>query len=78
MLDLMQDQFHWFGMMRDAKAQIVGCDHYLQFTHKCQKRALENIQATHLLRSVHLDYLTTATTEGGKDVHISVIMDHFM
>ena len=39
---------------------------------------MENIQATHPLQLVHLDYLTIETTEGCKDVHILIITDHFM
>ena len=38
---------------------------------------MENVQATHSLHLVQLDYLTIKETESGKDVHISVIMDHF-
>ena len=39
---------------------------------------MENIQATHLLQLVYLDYLTIKVTEGGKDVHMLIITDHFM
>ena len=39
---------------------------------------MENIQATCPLQLVHLDYMTIETTGGGKDVHILIIMDHFM
>ena len=45
---------------------------------KPQKVAMENIQATHLLQLVHLDYLMIRVTKGGKDVHMLVILDHFM
>ena len=38
---------------------------------------MENIQATCPLQLVQLDYLTIEMTEGGKDVHILIIMDHF-
>ena len=39
---------------------------------------MENIQTTHLLQLVHLDYLMIEATEGGKDVHVLIITDHFM
>ena len=39
---------------------------------------MENIQATHPLQLVHLDYLTIEVTEGGKDVHVLIIKYHFM
>ena len=39
---------------------------------------MENIQDTYPLQLVHLDYLTTERTEGGKDVHVLIITDHFL
>ena len=39
---------------------------------------MENIQATHRLHLVHLDNIMIKVAEGGKDVHVLVIMDHFM
>ena len=33
---------------------------------------------THPLQLVHLDCLTVKVTEGGKNVHVLVITDHFM
>ena len=38
---------------------------------------MENILATHSLHGVHLGYLTIRVTEGGKDVHVLIIADHF-
>ena len=38
---------------------------------------MENIPATHPLQHIHLDYITIKAIEGGKDVHILVITDHF-
>ena len=38
---------------------------------------MENIQATHPLQLVHLDYLTIVVTEGRKDIHVLIITDHF-
>ena len=40
--------------------------------------ALENIQAMLPLQLIHLDYLTIEVTEGGKDVNVLIITDHFM
>ena len=39
---------------------------------------MENIQATHLLQLLPLDYLMIEVTEGGMDVHVLIITDHFM
>ena len=38
---------------------------------------LENIQTAHPLQLGHLDYLTIEATQGGKDVHVLIITDHF-
>ena len=38
---------------------------------------MENVDATYPMELVHMDYLTIEATEGGKDVHILVITDHF-
>ena len=43
-----------------------------------EKAAMENIQTTHPLELIHLDFLTNEATESGKDGHLLVIMDHFM
>ena len=42
-----------------------------------EKAPMENIDATYLMELVHMDYLTIEVNEGGKDVHILVITDHF-
>ena len=39
---------------------------------------MKNIQATHFLQLIHLDYLRDEVTESGKDVHLLIITDHFM
>ena len=39
---------------------------------------MTNIQATHPLQLVWLDNCMIEVTEGGKDVHMLIITDHFM
>ena len=39
---------------------------------------MKNRQATYPLQLVHLVYLTIEMTEGGKDVHVLIITDHFV
>ena len=39
---------------------------------------METIDAMYPMEVVHMDYLTIEANEGGKDVHILVITDHFM
>ena len=38
---------------------------------------MENVDATHPMELVLMDYLIIKVNEGGKDVHILVITDHF-
>ena len=38
---------------------------------------MENVDATYPMELVHMDYLMIKANEGGKDVHILVITDHF-
>ena len=38
---------------------------------------MENVDATYPMELVYIDYLTIKANEGGKDVHILVITDHF-
>ena len=38
---------------------------------------MDKIDATYPMELVHMDYLTIEANEGGKDVHILVITDHF-
>ena len=38
---------------------------------------MKNVNATYPMELVHMDYLTIEATEGGKDVHILVITNHF-
>ena len=56
--------------------QIVTDTSILKTTRK--HPSIENIQATHLLELVHLDYHKIEVTEGGKNVYVLVFMDHFM
>ena len=38
---------------------------------------MENVDATYPMELVNMDYLTFKENEGGKDVHILVITNHF-
>ena len=41
------------------------------------KAPMENVDATYPMELVHMDYLTIEANEGGKDIHVLVITDHF-
>ena len=45
--------------------------------HLLTEHPWENVNATYSMELVHMDYLTIEATEGGKDVHIFVLTDHF-
>ena len=55
--------------------QIVSNAFNSKVYHKAE---MENIQAIYPLQLVHLDYLAIETTDGGKDVHVLIITNHFM
>ena len=38
---------------------------------------MDNVTTTYPMELVHMDYLTIEAMEGGKDIHILVITDHF-
>ena len=69
---------YWPGMTKDVELHIVRCDQCIQFKSKPQRPVVENIQATHPLQSVLLDYITIEATEGRNDVHMLIITDHFV
>ena len=76
-LDLLRDQFYWPGMTEDATRHIQHCEQCLQFKASPDRAPMENVDATYPMELVHMDYLTIEATEGGKDIHILVITDHF-
>ena len=75
-LDLLRDQFYW-PCMTDVTRHIRQCERCLQFKASPDRAPMENVSATYPMELVHMDYLTIEANEGGKDVHILVITDHF-
>ena len=67
-LDLLRDQFYWLGMT---------CERCLQFKASPNRAPMESVYATYPMELVHMEYLTIKANEGGKDVNILVITDHF-
>ena len=66
-----------FLLVRDATKHIKQCEKCLKFKPLPEETPMENIDATYPMESVHMDYLMIEANEGGKDVHILVITDHF-
>ena len=76
-LDLLRDQFYWPGMMKDAIRHIRQCERSLRFKASPDRAPMKNVDATYPIELVYMDYLTIKANEGGKDVHILVINNHF-
>ena len=76
-LDLLRHQFYWPGMTEDTTRHMQHCKRYLQFKASPDRAPMENVDAPYPMELVHMDYLTIEAKEGGKDVHILVITDHF-
>ena len=64
-------------MTEDATRHIQHCKRCLQFKAFPDRAPMENVVATYPMELVHMDYLTIEATEGGRDIHILVITDHF-
>ena len=76
-IGLLREHFYWPGMMEDMTRHIKQCERYLRFKAVPDKAPMENVDATYPMELVHMDYLMIEGNEGGKDVHILVITDHF-
>ena len=64
-------------MLNDTIKHIKQCERCLKCKALPEKAPMENIDATYLTELIHMDNLTIEANEGGKDVHILVITDHF-
>ena len=64
-------------MTEDATRHIWHCERCLLFKASLDRAPMENVDATYPMELVHMDYLTIEAMEGGKDIHILVITDHF-
>ena len=76
-IDLLRDWVYWPGMMEDTVRHIRQCKRCLRFKALPDKVPMESVDASYPMELVHMDYLTIEANEGGKDVHILVITDHF-
>ena len=64
-------------MIEDMTRHIRQCERCLRFKASPNRAPMKNVDATYPMELVHMDYLTIKANEGGKDVHILVITDHF-
>ena len=56
---------------------VKQCERCLRFKGLPDKAPMVNVDATYPMELVYIDYLTIETNEGGKDIHILLITDHF-
>ena len=64
-------------MTEDVTGHIQHCKRCLCFKASPDRAPMENVDATYPMDLVHMDYLIIKAMEGGKDIHILVITDHF-
>ena len=64
-------------MTEDMVRNIRQCERCLQFKASPDRTPMESVNATYPMELVQMDYLTIEATEGGKDVHILIITNHY-
>ena len=64
-------------MLIDTTKHIKQYERCLKFKALPEKAPMENIDATYLMELVHMDYLTIEANQGGKNINILVITNHF-
>ena len=76
-LDPLKDLFYWPNMAQDMETHIKHCDTCLRFKSRPQQTKLHPIIATHPMKLIHMDFLTTESGKTDKDVNILVVTNHF-
>ena len=75
--DLLRDFFYWPECLTIQLNISNSVKDVYTLRPYLKKAPMENIDATYPMELVHMDYLTIGASEGGRDVHILVIADHF-
>ena len=75
-LDLLRDWFYWPGMHVDVVSYINSCPRCLHRKSQPDKAPLLNIEDSHPLELIHLDYLKIEPSKGNIE-NVLVIADHF-
>ena len=77
-LGLLQERFFWPKMAADIQTHIHTCERCLRFKKPQERAQMQPIQASHLMKLIHLDFLTLGGKTGDvKSTNIMVITDHF-
>ena len=64
-------------MAKDVENHVSQCDICLHFKQKLQKAKLNQIEATHPMELVYIDYFTTESRKSNKYVNNFIVRDHF-
>ena len=75
--DLLRDRFCRPAIMENMIRHIKQGERCLRFKAISDMAPMENVDTTYPMELVHMDYMTIEANEGGEDVHILVITDHF-
>ena len=63
--------------MEDMTRHIRQCERCLRFKALLDRAPIESVETTYPMELVYMDYLMIKANEGGKEVPILVITDHF-
>ena len=75
-LELLRDRFFWPGMHMDVASYINSCPRCIRRKTQPDIAPLHNIEATHPLELVHLDYLQIEPSKGNIE-NVLIVTDHF-
>ena len=75
-LELLRDRFFWPGMHMDVASYINSCPRCIRRKTQPDTVPLHNIEATHPLELVHLDYLQIEPSKGNIE-NVLIVTDHF-
>ena len=75
-LELLRDRFYWPGMHMDVVSYINSCPRCIRRKTQPDTAPLHNIEATHPLELVHLDYLQIEPSKGNIE-NVLIVTDHF-
>ena len=74
---LLRKRFFWANIYQDMEHHIKKHERCIRFKAKQEIAPLENIEASHPMELIHIDYLTIESNKSEKDINILVVTDHF-
>ena len=80
-ISLLCDRFYRPNMAQAVKIDVKSCPRCLGFKRLPKMANVNSIEATRLMKLVHIDFLTIEAPKNSrslKDVNILIVTDHFM